>query len=142
MGNQVFALKSNIAAYDTKPVAERASGRFNISRSKLRSNLLDEHRYLLSGMAEDHGNSSYCRPSSARCWRHGLFHADVQNAPAERPAKVYISLSGHARPGYSDVDLLRRVRLRRHQSGAGCGDRLWDELCRLCMEISEQASKE
>jgi polar amino acid transport system substrate-binding protein len=48
MGNRVFALKSNIAAYHAPPAADPGSGSFLKSLGhSFRSNLLEEKRYLL-----------------------------------------------------------------------------------------------
>ncbi len=48
MGNRVFALKSNIAAYDTHPDAGHKSGSFFASiANSFRSNIIEEKRYLL-----------------------------------------------------------------------------------------------
>jgi His/Glu/Gln/Arg/opine family amino acid ABC transporter permease subunit len=48
MGNRVFALKSNIAAYDAQSPAEHATGSFLESvANSFRSNILAENRYLL-----------------------------------------------------------------------------------------------
>jgi polar amino acid transport system substrate-binding protein len=48
MGNRVFALKSNIAAYGTHPVAPRVSATILASFvNSFRSNIIEEKRYLL-----------------------------------------------------------------------------------------------